>query len=113
MIATANEILRVLKSKWDIVIPDNIVVNIELDYRWQLPVATTELVSMKREGDVLLLRFFTSFGLFHQDKIEYNDVMVALLENVNGYLSELRHDLIIAELTYPPRISRRQISCGQ
>lgn len=107
MIIVIDELKKVLKNKYNLNINEKERIKLIFSYDGKLPVAST-VFSMKCGSTI---HFKTSFGIFHQPKISYNDVLVVLLEELSGALSELRHDLIISSLTYPDTKSRREISC--
>lgn len=107
MLVIINELKKVLESKYNLRIGGNERFKLVFDYDGDLPVASTRF--LMKSGSTIC--FKTSFGIFHQPKIEYNEVLVVLLEQLSGALSDLRHDLIISALTYPNKRSRREISC--
>lgn len=71
-------------------------------YKYTYAVAKTKLISHKYiSKDELELQFGTSFGIFHQRKIGYNEVLVVLYKNCTGYLADLRKDCILDAYFYP------------
>lgn len=113
MIVATNMIAKLLRQKWDLKIDDDDLILLTFDYNYKLPLCTTELESFKRVDDQTVdVRFTTSFGIFHQPELSYNDIVVVLFENINGSLAEQHKDLIISALTYPEKKDRRTLSCG-
>jgi len=111
MILTKN-VVHVIKRKFNVDLIDEENIDFILIYNGNLPMGTTEYIKHKKDGDTSFVTLRTSFGVFHQKNLSYNDLMVVLMEKVTGALSVHRDDLIIAALTYPNVSERRVISCG-
>lgn len=107
MLTVGDELRKVLKNKYNLSISEKERFKLIFDYDGNIPPAST-IFMMKSGGTIL---FKTSYGIFHQSKLSYNEILVVLLEQLSGVLSSLRHDLIISALTYPNTKSRREISC--
>lgn len=108
MLVAIEEFAKIVKAKWNVDVDEELL-TFEFRYDWRLPPAVTQLHKVVSKNRMI---FNTSYGIFHQKKLTYNDVLVTLLENSSGALQDVQHDLIISALTYPPTRSTRTVACS-
>lgn len=107
-----NDIARIINMKWSLGIREDDLMLFIFDYEWTLAEGKTELHRSERLNDnTIRMRFRTSYGAFHQGHIDYNMLLVLILEDSSGALADLQRDMLFATITYPDTVSRQSLSC--